>query len=82
MPTSASSIIASAASARPVKPIMALQIQGLGFIFVAGPMALVALLKSCLGPGCSLIVSLLGDVILALRVFRAPLRRRPLCAPF
>ena len=50
MPTSASSIVASAASARPVKPIMALQIQGLGFIFVAGPMALVALLMSCLGP--------------------------------
>ena len=82
MPTSASSIVASAASARPVKPIMALQIQGLGFIFVAGPMALVALLMSCLEPGCSLIVSLAGDVILALRVLRAPLRRRPLCAPF
>jgi len=61
---------------------MALQIQGLGFIFVAGPMALVALLMSCLEPGCSLIVSLAGDVILALRVLRAPLRRSDLSAPF
>jgi uncharacterized protein (DUF983 family) len=71
-----------AAFARPSGSPAALQIQGLGFIFVAGPMALVALLMSCLEPGCSLIVSLAGDIILALRVLRAPLRRSDLSAPF
>ena len=72
-----------AAFARPSGSPAALQIQGLGFIFVAGPMALMALLMSCLEPGCSLIVSLAGDgVVLALRVLRAPLRRSDLSAPF
>ena len=60
---------------------MALQIQGLGFIFVAGPMALVALLMSCLEPGCGLIVSLSGGCYpRASRTSRSAASQTSLCA--